>query len=120
MECKVPTWSRDLTIEAEDPHRYAAIVVVGEPEPPTYLWENGVLHALPRGLRGTVYGLPRAKHELLRGGALDVEDDVVVDGGVVTAAGPHAAREFARAVVREMAGEHQRAARSRSYPAPRR
>ena len=71
-------------------------------------------------LRATVFGLPRAKHELLRGGAIYVEDDVVVDSGAMTAAGPHAAREFTRAVVREMAGEHQWAPRSRSHPAPRR
>ncbi len=117
----------DLTVEAADPDRYAAIV--GGARAPTYLWENGTLHALLRvthadgipvaaiclsgavaaragllrGLRATVYGLPRAKHELLRGGALYVEEDVVVAGGVVTAA-----------------GEHQRALRSRSHPAPRR
>jgi protease I len=119
----------DLTIAAADPHRYGAIVLVGGSGAPTYLWEYGRLHSLLRlerddgtpigaiclapaalaraGLlrgkvRATVYGDPRAKHELLRGGALYVEEDVVVDGGIVTAAGPHAARPFAEAVVRSI------------------
>ena len=38
----------DLTVAAADPHRYAAIVVVGGAGAPTYLWENGTLHALLR------------------------------------------------------------------------
>jgi len=41
-----------------------------------------------------------AKHELERGRALYVDDDIIVDHGFVTASGPHAARAFADAVVR--------------------
>ena len=80
-----------LTVEAADPYRYAAIVVVGGAGAPTYLWENGTLHALPRVAHAD--GIPVAAICL---------------------------SEFSRAVVREIASEHQRAARSRSHPAPRR
>ena len=116
----------DLTLEAVDPHRYAAIVLVGGTGAPAHLWENGRLHAilrlahangttlaaiclapvalaragLLRGVRATVFGDARAKHELVRGSALYVDDDIIVDHGLVTASGPHAARAFADAVVR--------------------
>jgi protease I len=126
----------DLAIAAVDPHRYAAIAVVGGSGAPTYLWDNHALHAvlriargegtpigaiclspavlaragLLRGVRATVYGDPRAKHELERGGALYVGESVVTDQGIVTAAGPRDARAFARALVRlvEPGGETRR------------
>jgi protease I len=119
----------DLALSAVDPHRYATIAVVGGSGAPTYLWDNHTLHALLRiardeetpigaiclspaalaragllrGVRATVYGEPRAKHELERGGALYVEEHVVSDQGIVTAAGPRDARPFAEALVRLVA-----------------
>jgi PfpI family intracellular protease len=115
----------DITLSAVDPHRYAAIALVGGSGAPTYLWDNHTLHALLRiardggtpigaiclspaalaragllrGVRATVYGDQRAKHELERGGALYVEEHVVSDQGIVTAAGPRDARAFAEALV---------------------
>jgi protease I len=99
---------------------------VGGSGAPTHLWDNHTLHALLRiardegtpigaiclspavlaragllrGVRATVYGQPRAKHELERGGALYGEEHVVSDQGIVTAAGPRDARAFAEALVR--------------------
>jgi len=118
----------DLVLAKVDPYAYAAIVVVGGTGAPAYLWESGLLHAilrrahaegiplgaiclssavlaradLLRGRRATVYGEPRAKHELRRGGATYVAQDVVVDQGIVTASGPAATHEFADAIVHEI------------------
>jgi protease I len=115
----------DLALATVDPHRYAVIALVGGAGAPTYLWDNHALHAvlriargdgtpigaiclspvalaragLLRGVRATVYGQPRAKHELERGGALYVEEPVVSDQGIVTAAGPGDARAFGEALV---------------------
>jgi protease I len=124
----------DLTLSAVDPHRYAIIALVGGSGAPTYLWDNHALHALLRiargdetpigaiclsaaalaragllrGLRATVYGEPRAKHELERGGALYVEERVVSDQGIVTASGPRDARPFAEALVHLVASTVRR------------
>jgi protease I len=125
----------DLPLSAVDPHRYATIAVVGGSGAPTYLWDNHTLHALLRiardegtpigaiclapaalaragllhGVRATVYGEPRAKRELERGGALYVEEHLVSDQGIVTAAGPRDARAFAEALVRLVATTAPRA-----------
>jgi protease I len=125
----------DLALSGVDPHRYAAIALVGGSGAPSYLWDNRTLHALLRiardegtpigaiclspgalaragllhGVRATVYGEPRAKHELERGGALHVEEHVVSDQGIVTAAGPRDARAFAEALVRLVATTAPRA-----------
>ena len=115
----------DLALSAVDSHRYAAIALVGGSGARAYLWDNHALHALLRiarddgtpigaiypspaalaragllhGVRATVYGEPRAKHELERGGALYVDEHLVSDQGIVTAAGPLDARAFAEALV---------------------
>lgn len=115
----------DLALSTVDPHRYAAIAIVGGSGAPANLWDNHALHSLVRiaredgtpigaiclapavlaragllrGVRATVYGQPRAKHELERGGALYVEEGVVSDQGIVTAAGPADARAFGEALV---------------------
>jgi protease I len=126
----------DLALSAVDPHRYAAIALVGGSGAATYLWDNHALHALLRiayadgtplgaiclapatlaragllhGVRATVYGDARAKHELERAGALYVTTHVVSDRGIVTAAGPRDARAFAEALIGLMrSGPKQRA-----------
>lgn len=129
----------DLAISDVDPHRYNAIALVGGSGARTYLWDHHVLHALLRsarddgtpigaiclspaalaragllhGVRATVYEDARAKHDLERGGALYVDEHVVSDQGIVTAAGPRDARAFAEALVRLMI-------RGTSQPAGRR
>jgi deglycase len=116
----------DLALAAVDPRRYAVIALVGGSGAPAHLWDDRTLHALLRiaradgtpigaiclasaalaragvlrGLRATVYGDPRAKYELERGGALYVDEHLVSDQGIVTAAGPRDAGAFAAALVR--------------------
>jgi protease I len=120
------TVAPDVALSDVDPLRYVAIGIVGGPGAPAYLWGHGGLHALLRvarahgiplgaiclapavlaragllrGVRATVYGDPRAAHELERGGAIRIADGVVVDQGIVTAAGPRDAGAFAEALVR--------------------
>jgi protease I len=120
----------DLLVKDVEAARYVAIVVVGGRGAPEALWENGPLHALLRtaaragtvvaaiclapvalaragllaGVRATVFADPGAKKEMLRGGALFIDDDVVVDRTVVTASGPDAARAFADAIIRVLRG----------------
>ncbi len=116
----------DLRIDAAALHVYNAVVLVGGPGAQACLWEDELLHAvlrlalahgtpigaislaavvlaragLLRDVRATVFDLPRAKYELVRGRAFYVDQDVVVDRGIITGAGPHAARAFAEAVAR--------------------
>lgn len=128
----------DLVIGQADPHRYCAVVVLGGGGAPAYLWENGALHALLRlahddsavigalshsspalaragllwGVRATVFGLPRGKFELARGGAFYLDEAVVADQGIVTGAGSHDARAFAEAVVRAVVERQSEGARA--------
>jgi len=121
----------DVLVSDADPTRYVAIVVVGGRGARDALWEHGGLHALLHaaarrgtvlgaiclapvvlaraallaGVRATVFGDPRAKKELVRGGALFIDDDVVVDRTIVTASGPDAARAFADAIIRVVRSE---------------
>lgn len=116
---------------------YDAIVVVGGSGAQTYLWDHGMLHSLLRlardagavigasslgtpvlaragllgGVRATVFGLPHARHELERVGAVHIDDPVVVDGDIVTGAGPDAASPFAEAVARAVAERPPQAGR---------
>jgi putative intracellular protease/amidase len=125
----------DLPLLAVDPHRYSAIVVVGGTGAVAHLWDNHALHAVLRvarddgtpigaiclapaalaragllqGVHATVYDDPRARRELERGGALYVDQHVVTDQGVVTAAGPRDAGAFAQAILRLMHGAPRRA-----------
>lgn len=120
----------DVTISAADPRRYSAVVVVGGEGAAAHLWEHGPLHALLRlarddgtpigalshaspvlaragllqGVRATVFGTPCTKHELMRGGALYVEEDVVADRGIITSARGHAAKALAERVVEAVLG----------------
>ncbi len=115
----------EVALAATDAHRYAAVAVLGGRGAPVHLWENGPLHAVLRlaredgavlgglalgapalaragvlgGVRATTFGgLLRARHELLRAGALYVEEDLVTDRGVVTAASPESAGALADAL----------------------
>jgi len=127
----------DLRLLDVDPHRYAAIMLVGGTGAVSHLWDDHGLHAilriarddgtpigaiclspavlaragLLRGVRATVYGDPRARRELERGGALVVEQHVVTDQGIVTAAGPRDAGAFAQAMMRLILAARPRAGR---------
>lgn len=116
----------DLCIEEALPDLYDAIVVTGGPSTPTYIWPNRHLQAaltkvhgkggivaaiclapavlaragLLKGKRVTTFRTPDSLEELRAAGSLLRDDHVVVDGRIVTADGPAAARPFAEAVLR--------------------
>lgn len=109
---------------------YDALVIVGGSGSPRYLWENNVLHKIVRdmnaenkiisaiclsgavlanagvlsGRKATVFKTDEAVKALQDAGATYVEEDVVVDGNVVTAAGPEVAQKFGEAVYEAMIG----------------
>lgn len=119
----------DLLISQANAGDYDALVVVGGMGSPTSLWADGQLHALLRdaeqrgkvigaiclsgavlaraGLlrdrRATVYATDESLKELTQGGARYTSEDVVADGKIITASGPHASAEFARAIVSQVA-----------------
>ncbi|GBC83359.1 Putative cysteine protease YraA [bacterium HR10] len=121
--------SPDLLIAEARAEDYDAIVVVGGMGSPTHLWADEALHrllreadekgkiigaiclspavlaraGLLRGRRATVYVTDESMSELRRGGAHYQQVDVVTDGRIVTASGPHAAAEFGRAIVAQLA-----------------
>jgi protease I len=109
---------------------YDAVVVVGGSGSPEHLWGNARLHeilkatekrerviggiclsgaALARagvlkGKRATVWKTPQSLAELREGGASYTAEAVTVDGKVVTAEGPHAAKDFGARLVDALAG----------------
>jgi protease I len=121
--------SPDLLITDARADDYDAIVVVGGMGSPTHLWPNEDLHrllreadekgkligaiclspavlaraGLLRGRRATVYVTEDSLRELQRGGAQYHSADVVTDGRIITASGPHAAAEFGRAICAQLA-----------------
>ncbi len=115
----------DLHIEDVRVDSLNAIVIAGGKGAREYLWSNeallrkvseanekgkvigaicisGAIPALAgimRGRRGTVYPDPEAVDLVRKSGESYVDEGVVVDGNVVTAAGPQYAREFAEAIL---------------------
>jgi protease I len=110
----------DIKVDSLD-----ALVIAGGAGARKYLWENDALlrkvreadekgkivgaicisGAIPalagimRGKKGTVYPDPEALEVLKNGGETYVNEGVVVDGNVVTAAGPMYAREFGETIL---------------------
>lgn len=115
----------ELTSESFD-----AVVIVGGMGSPTYLWNNEELHRLIKrsfeesrvigaiclsgavlakagilkGVRATVYPTKESLSEMEKGGSIYVKKDVVVDGRIVTASGPHVARDFGMEIVKLLSG----------------
>lgn len=107
---------------------YDAIVVVGGNGTPAHLWGDETLHALVReaaaagkvlgaiclagvvlaragilsGRRATVYMTRESLLEYQQAGVRASRDPIVVDERVVTAIGPHVAREFGEAVAAQL------------------
>lgn len=107
---------------------YDAIVVVGGNGTPAHLWGDETLHALLReaaaagkvlgaiclagvvlaragilsGRRATVYMTRESLLEYQQAGVRASRDPIVVDERVVTAIGPHVAREFGEAVAAQL------------------
>jgi len=116
------------SLEDVDPGEYAGIVIVGGSGSPTHLWDNEMLIKLVRyfhknrkltaaiclspvvlahagilkGKTAACYMSPASKKEILKEGAYISEKPVVVDGSIITANGPVAAKEFAAAIIRHL------------------
>ncbi|MCU0631748.1 MAG: DJ-1/PfpI family protein [Methanolinea sp.] len=118
------------SLEDVDPGEYAGIMIVGGSGSPTHLWENEMLiklvqyfyknrkivaaiclspvvlaHAgILKGKTAACYLSPASKREILKEGAYLSEKPVVVDGTIITANGPVAAKEFAAAIIHSLKG----------------
>jgi protease I len=110
------------------PNDYDAVVVVGGMGSPGYLWNDARLHeilqtiekngkvvasiclsgavlakaGLLNGKKATVWEMPESLEALSRGGAVYTGEPVTVDGRIITANGPDAARDFGRTVVSQV------------------
>ncbi|MBN2119998.1 MAG: DJ-1/PfpI family protein [Candidatus Omnitrophica bacterium] len=117
------TITPDLIIEEIDIDSYKALILVGG-SGATVFWDSGALDyklkkayekkkviaaicispvalaksGILKGKRATVW--PQESQRLIDYGAEYVFEDVVVDGNLVTAAGPHAALDFAKEIVK--------------------
>ena len=120
----------DLLVSEANADEYDAVVVVGGMGSPEFLWSDKKLHKLLRdindrakvvagiclsgavlakaglleGKQATVYKTDESLKEFEKGGAKYINKDVVTDGRIVTASGPHAAKEFGKAIVKLMSG----------------
>jgi protease I len=105
---------------------YDAIVVVGGPGSSEYLWNNKILHkgladmlvqgkivsaicaspvvlakaGIIKGKKVTVFPGTEEIKELKKTGAIYINQNVVVDGKIVTGNGPDAALEFTKAILK--------------------
>lgn len=119
------TYAVEKTVGSQSADDYEALVIPGGMGSITYLWENPDLLQLVKtfaaqnkvigaiclsgavlakagilqGKKATVWPADEAKQALAEGGASYVEEDVVVDGRVVTSPGPHASQAFADQLV---------------------
>ncbi len=118
----------DLLISEARAEDYDAIVVAGGLGSPQYLWPDQQLHSLLRkadaqgkvigaiclsgavlaraglleGRQATVYKTEDSLKEFEKAGARYINQDVVIDDRLITASGPHAAREFGQAIARKL------------------
>ncbi len=118
----------NLSLEMVDVDLYDAIIFVGGPGTPEHLWGNpeavriakeaykkgkiigaiclapGVLAEadIVNGVRVTAFHTARSK--LVKAGAVFVDEDVVIDGNIITASGPQAARKFANEILKALGG----------------
>jgi protease I len=119
----------DLTVDEAVSGDYGAVLVSGGPTTPVYIWPNEKLHrllldvhneggivaaiclapavlariGLLKGKRATIYRTPDSMGEMSAGGCTLLNDHVVVEGRIVTADGPDAARQFGEAVLKLLA-----------------
>ena len=118
-----------LAFEEIDPKHYGGLVIIGGTGSQTHLWNDDLLVQLAKyfhesrkivaaiclapvilaragilkGKKATYYESPASFLEMKAGGAVLVNKPVVVDGQIITANGPAAAREFAEAILRTIA-----------------
>ncbi|MFH1398872.1 MAG: DJ-1/PfpI family protein [Candidatus Woesearchaeota archaeon] len=118
----------DLAIEDAIPEDYVYIVVVGGQGAPELAEHQEVIEALQKanniaaicigptvlakagllnGKKATVFKTPESVAILEEGGAIFVDQDIVVDGTLVTANGPHVAKEFGKQLLKSITGNRQ-------------
>jgi protease I len=116
----------DVSIDRVDPSRYNAVVVVGGPGTPAYIWPNVALQKALRAVydkggivaaiclapvvlaragliknkKCTVFPTAESLAEIKGAGGLLVNQSVVIDGRIVTGNGPDAAVAFGEALLK--------------------
>jgi protease I len=124
------TLDPDLGLEEAEATDYDAVVFIGGPGSKTYLWESKAAADLAKrayesgevvaaiclspvvlaragilqGVSATGFDDVELKDELERAGATYTGSEVEVDGRIVTANGPGAAKEFAAAIAQALEG----------------
>lgn len=118
------TITPDLTVKDAQVDDFDAVVVVGGPGAPELANHPEVLDLLKaftaqskivsaiciapiilakagllQGKKATVYLTPESEETLKNNGAELVQEDVVIDGQIITANGPEAARRFGQAIL---------------------
>ncbi|MFA6332609.1 MAG: DJ-1/PfpI family protein [Methanoregula sp.] len=117
-----------LSFEEVDPKSYDAIIIIGGSGTPVHLWDDELLPILVKyirdsgkvvaaiclgpivlaragilkGKKATYSENPTAFREMKAGGAILVNQPVVVDSRIITANGPSASKAFAEAVIKTM------------------
>jgi len=117
-----------LSLEEIDPKPYDALVIVGGTGTQAHLWDDELLPILVKnfrasrkvvaaiclapvilaragilkGIKATYSESPTAFREMKGGGAILVNQPVVVDSRIVTANGPSASKAFGEAVVKTL------------------
>jgi protease I len=120
----------DLSLSDVDANRYDAVVVIGGPKSPQYLWDNQTVEDIVKsihsagkvvasiclsgavlakacileGRKATVFETPETINALVEGGAEYVREPVVADGRVITAQGPQAAESFGHRIIEALKG----------------
>jgi len=116
----------DCTVQQAEAESFDALAVAGGGGAPGHLWDSEPLRAIVRsphaagkpvgaiclsppvlaragilaGRRATTFPAGSALLEMKRGGAIYVEEPVVLDGTIVTASGPAAAAAFGQTLAR--------------------
>jgi protease I len=118
-----------LTFEEIDPKKYGGLVIIGGAGSQIHLWGDNLLLQMVKyfhesrkivaaiclapiilaragalkGKKATYFDSPVSFREMKGGGAVLVNQPVVVDGRIITANGPAASQEFADAILRTIA-----------------
>lgn len=117
-----------LSFEEIDPKPYDGLVIIGGAGTPAHLWDDELLTILVKnfrasrkvvaaiclapvvlaragilkGIKATYSENPTSFREMKGGGAILVNQPVVVDSRIVTGSGPSASKAFAEAVVKTL------------------
>jgi len=99
--CQTHLWEDDLLVRLAIYFLETGKVVAAICLAPVVLAKAGIL----KQKKATVYDSPVAVLEMKKGKAVLIDQPVVIDGRIITANGPPAAKDFAAAVVKELSDE---------------